>query len=175
MKGKKVILLVLLVAGVAAVVLSMRHGGRKKPSIVGLYAPDFKVKDFRTGKTLTSDDFKGKVVFVNFWASWCSVCKEEMPTVDALYKQMKSNKNFVMITILYKDSAVNGVAYLKSKGYSFPVYSDVDGYSASNFGVTGVPETYVISKSGVLKKKTIGPDNWVSAENKEFISHLLSQ
>jgi len=172
MKGKKIILLLLLALGVAAVVLSLRHGGRKKPSVVGLYAPDFRVKDM-AGKTFTSADFKGKVVFVNFWASWCTPCKEEMPTVNALYDQMKDNKDFVMITILYNDSPVNGLGYMKSKGYDFPVYTDVGGSSASDFGVTGVPETYVIDKSGILQKKVIGPDDWTSPEDLKLISSLL--
>ncbi|MEJ2696791.1 MAG: TlpA disulfide reductase family protein [Candidatus Sulfobium sp.] len=173
MKGKQIILLVLLVAGVAAIVLSLRQGRTKKPSVVGLYAPDFHVTDFRTGKTIRSADFKGKVVFVNFWASWCSPCKEEMPSVDALYDEMRNNKDFVMITILYRDTPVNAVSYMKSKGYDFPVYSDPRGTSAGNFGVTGVPETYVIDKNGVLQKKMIGPDDWTSPEERQFISSLL--
>lgn len=173
MKGKRIILLVLLVAGVAAIILSLREGRKPRPSVVGLYAPSFRVTDFRTGKVLSSSDFKGKVVFVNFWASWCGPCKEEMPTVDALYRQLASNKDFVMITILYRDTPVSGVSYMKSKGYVFPVYSDPDGSSAKNFGVTGVPETYVIAKDGILKKKVIGPDNWTSQEDRDFISSLL--
>jgi thiol-disulfide isomerase/thioredoxin len=173
MKGKQIILLVLLVAAAAAVILSVRHGGTKKTVAVGLYAPDFRVTDFRTGKTLLSSDLKGKVLFVNFWASWCEPCKEEMPSVDALYKEMESNKDFIMVTILYRDTPVNAVAYMKSKGYVFPVYSDPDGATAKSFGVTGVPETYVIDKNGVLQKKMIGPDNWYSPEEKGFISSLL--
>jgi cytochrome c biogenesis protein CcmG, thiol:disulfide interchange protein DsbE len=173
MKGKQIILLLLLVAGVAAVALSLRQGATKKPVAVGLYAPDFHVTDFRTGKTLSSSDLKGKVLFVNFWASWCDPCKEEMPSVDAIYKEMASNKDFVMITILYRDTPVTAVAYMKSKGYVFPVYSDPDGATARTFGVTGVPETYVIDKNGVLQKKMIGPDNWYSPEERDFVSSLL--
>lgn len=140
---------------------------------VANYVPPFQFTDFRTGKKLSSADFKDKVLLVHFWASWCIPCMEETPTVDALYRQMAPNKDFVMITVLYKDSPVNAVAYMKSKGYDFPVYVDPGGASARIFGVTGVPETYVIDKKSILKKKTIGPDNWVSPENKDFILSLL--
>lgn len=173
MKGKQIILVILLLAGIGAVILSLRQGGTKKPAVVGLYAPDFSVTDFRTGKIISSADLKGKVLLVNFWASWCNPCKEEMPTVDGFYKEMADDKDFVMITILYRDTPVNAVSYMKSMGYSFPVYTDPAGDAAKNFGVTGVPETYVIDKNGVLKKKMIGPDNWTSRENRELISSLL--
>lgn len=173
MKGKKIILLLLFLSGIAALALSLRHGGARKPAIVGLYAPHFRVTDFRTGKTLTSDDFKGKVVFLNFWASWCDPCKREMPSVDALYRKMESNKDFVMITVLYRDTPANAVAYMKAKGYGFPVYLDPNDVSSSSFGVTGVPETYVIDRSGILKKKMIGPDDWTSPEDGKLFSALL--
>lgn len=166
-------MLVLLIAGVAAIVLNQRDEPAQRPSVVGLYAPDFRVKDLGTGRILTSADFRGKIVFLNFWASWCNPCKEEMPTIDALHKDTQSDKDFVMITVLYKDSAVNALAYMKSRGYTFPVYTDPGGETAENFGVTGVPETYVIGGGGILKKKTIGPDDWVSQENRNFISSLL--
>jgi cytochrome c biogenesis protein CcmG/thiol:disulfide interchange protein DsbE len=172
MKGKKIILLMLLLAGIAALALSLRHRGAAKPAVVGLYAPDFRVRDM-SGKTFTSADFKGKAVFVNFWASWCSPCREEMPTVNALFNKMKDSKDFVMITILYNDSPVTALGYMKSKGYDFPVYTDVDGSSASNFGLTGVPETYIIGKSGVLRRKVIGPDDWTSPDELKLISSLL--
>jgi cytochrome c biogenesis protein CcmG/thiol:disulfide interchange protein DsbE len=173
MKGKQIILLLLLAAGAAAIILSVRHGGTKKPVAVGLYAPDFSVTDFRTGKTLSSSDLKGKVILVNFWASWCEPCKEEMPSVDALYREMGSDKDFIMITILYRDTPVTALAYMKSQGYGFPVYGDPAGSAAHSFGVTGVPETYIIDKNGVLQKKMIGPDNWNSPGERDFISSLL--
>lgn len=80
-----------------------------------------------------------------------------------------------MITILYKDSPENASAYMKAQGYSFPVYTDPDQKSASAFGVTGVPETYVIDKKGVLRQRVIGPADWSSPEAKALISALLKE
>jgi peroxiredoxin len=97
-----------------------------------------------------------------------------MPSVEALYKEMQSNKDFIMVTALYKDTPSNGIEYMKSKGYTFPVYSDPDDVSAKNFGVTGVPETYIIDKKGVLRRRVIGGADWSSLEEKSLIKSLLN-
>ena len=138
-------------------------------------APAFKVADTAGGNTVSSEDLKGKVVFVNFWASWCQPCKEEMPSVDALFKEEAPKGNFVMITVLYKDDPATALSYMKSLGYSFPVYTDPRNNSAVAFGVTGVPETYIVDKKGVLRKKVIGPADWSSPDEKALIDSLLKE
>jgi DsbE subfamily thiol:disulfide oxidoreductase len=128
-----------------------------------------------TGRKLTLGDLKNKVLFVNFWASWCPPCKEEMPSIESFSKDMQGNDKFQIITILYKDPYQDGTAYMKQNGYTFPVYSDSNGLVARNFGVTGVPETYVIDKKGILKKRVLGPAEWNTPEAKNFINSLLNE
>jgi cytochrome c biogenesis protein CcmG/thiol:disulfide interchange protein DsbE len=174
MKSKHVILLAVLVGIAAVIAFGLKEAGNgKKVVAVGLYSPDFTVVDAKTGKTLSSSDLKGKVLFVHFWASWCEVCKQEMPTVNALAAEMASDRDFVMITVLYNDTLQNGAAYMNAMGYSFPVYTDSGGSNSKNFGVTGVPETYIVDKKGVLRKKVIGAADWNAPEERQLVNSLL--
>jgi cytochrome c biogenesis protein CcmG, thiol:disulfide interchange protein DsbE len=175
MNGKKLILLSILPVVAVVLLLTSFSCNRKHDIAVGLQAPDLDVRDEISGRKFTSGDVKNKVVFVNFWASWCPPCKEEMPSIESLFKDMTGNDKFQMITILYKDPYQDGIVYMKQNGYTFPVYSDNNGITAGNFGVTGVPETYVIDKKGVLRKRVIGPAEWNSPEAKNFINSLLNE
>jgi len=136
-------------------------------------APVFKVSDAISGKALSSSDLKNKIIFVNFWASWCQPCKEEMPSIEALYREMTGNDDFRMVTILYRDSAENAFEYMKSRGYTFPVYIDPNGSAARDYGVTGVPETYIVDKKGALARRVIGGADWSSPDEKNLIKALF--
>lgn len=169
----------LLLIGVAAVVGILRSGtndGSSREHVaVGLYAPSFEIFERESGKVLSSTDIKGKVMFVNFWASWCQPCKDEMPSIDALYKEFGGSEDFRMLTVLYRDDPKDALGYMQSNGYAFPVYLDPKGAAAQKFGVTGVPETYIIDREGILKKRVIGPYEWNSAEARELIASLLKE
>ncbi len=136
-------------------------------------APALTVTDSISGAKIPASEYSGKVIFVNFWASWCPPCKEEMPSIEALYREMSSSADFKMVTILYRDSTKSGFDYMKSQGYTFPVYLDTEGTTASQFGVTGVPETYIIDKKGNLVKRVIGGLDCSSPEFKSFLNSLL--
>lgn len=176
MKNKKIILAAVLVFGIALLFIFL---GNQTPSQKTVHvensSPVFEVIDALTGKKISSSDLKGKVVFFNVWATWCPPCQEELPAIDALYKSLKSNADFVMVTVLYRDNPSNAIEYLKSKGFSIPVYTDPDEKSAASFGVTGVPETYIIDKKGNVRKRVIGAADWNSAEEKNLISTLLNE
>jgi cytochrome c biogenesis protein CcmG/thiol:disulfide interchange protein DsbE len=175
MNSKKLILLLIFIVVLSFLLFSLLHSKPKQHIAVGLYAPELDVRDEIAGLRLTSQDLQNKVVFVNFWASWCQPCREEMPSIESLFKDMSGDGKFQMITILYEDPYQDGTAYMKQNGYTFPVYSDKDGKTAKNFGVTGVPETYLIDKKGILKKRVLGPAEWNSPEAKQLIRSLLNE
>jgi len=175
MNSKKLIVLSFLIVAASFLLFIPFSCNRKQEIAVGLQAPDLDIRDEISGRKLTSGDLKNKVVLVNFWASWCPPCKEEMPSIESLFKDLAGNDKFQMITILYKDPYQDGTVYMKQNGYTFPVYSDNNGITARNFGVTGVPETYVIDKKGILKKRVIGPAEWNSPEAINFINSLLNE
>jgi cytochrome c biogenesis protein CcmG, thiol:disulfide interchange protein DsbE len=170
-------LTLLLIFAAAAVFFFFAFAEKKNEQVIteNFYMPLLDLRDEGTGQKLSAEEVMGKVLFVNFWASWCPPCKEEMPSIESLSREMSGNGNFKMITVLYKDTYSDGVGYVKQHGYTFPVYSDDRGAAARTFGVTGVPETYLIDKNGQIRKRVLGPAEWDSPEAKDLINSLLNE
>lgn len=178
MKKKSLILAALLLAGVSLIAyfISQRDTQEKQPIVaVGLHVPNLEVADAATSRKLSLADFRGKVLFINFWATWCQPCREEMPSIEGLFKRFTDNKDFVMLTILFRDDPQTAIYYLKQNGFDFPVTLDKEGQTARAYGLTGVPETYIVDKKGILREKIIGPYQWDSPEALELISRLLKE
>lgn len=175
MKPKSVILVAIFIVAIAVILFSVKREEKPRTkAVVGLNAPEFSLSD-PSGKTYTLSELKGSVVFINFWATWCPPCIEEMPSIQNLYNGFKDKKEFRMITIPYKDDYNKAMAYQQQNNYTLPVLIDRDGKSAKAYGVTGVPETYIVDKQGVLRQKVIGPADWSTTEVDSFISNLLKQ
>lgn len=176
MKGKSVILISLLFIGVFLITYSLsRHDIKEKTVFVGLYAPEIELKDAASGKKILSSELKGKVLFVNFWASWCGPCREEMPSIDKLSKYFSANQDFILLPVLYRDSPQDAMNYLKQSGFNLPILIDKDGKAARSYGLRGIPETYIVDKKGITRKKVIGPYAWDSPNVLAFISSLLKE
>lgn len=129
---------------------------REVPSpLVGKPAPAFTLPQLHTpSKQFSTQDMKGKVWLLNVWASWCVSCKEEHPLLLELAQQ-----NIVPIYGLdYKDKSADALAWLNRGGNPYVIsVSDADGRIGIDYGVYGVPETYVIDKQGIIQYKQIGP------------------
>jgi cytochrome c biogenesis protein CcmG, thiol:disulfide interchange protein DsbE len=182
MKNKSIILVIVLAVGLAlAYFLPEKEGAKdsrnaesaRKIATVGLQAPDFELTDIN-GKIWRLAELKGKVVLVTFWATWCDSCKEENPSLQKLITSEKDNNNFIALTLLYDDSAQNAAAYLKRNNFSFNVLLD-DKKTSSGYGITGVPETFVISKKGIISNKIVGPINWESPDVRAAIRKLTEE
>ena len=146
--------LFVVVVGFLAVGLTLNP--RELPSpLVGKPAPDFSLPQLHDpGKVISSNDLKGKVWLLNFWASWCGGCKEEHPVLINL-----AQSGAVPIYGMdYKDQRQEALTWLREWGNPYPVVAvDESGRIGINYGVYGVPETYVIDKAGVIRYKQIGP------------------
>jgi cytochrome c biogenesis protein CcmG, thiol:disulfide interchange protein DsbE len=175
MDRKKLTLLLIVIAASVVLYLSFSEKKPARSDNEDYYAPLLQLRDEGTGLNFASGDLMGKVLFVNFWASWCPPCKEEMPSIEALFREMKENNDFQMITILYKDSYIDGTGFVKGNGFTIPVYADQGGVAARTFGVTGVPETYLLDKKGQIRKKVLGPAEWNSQQAKDLINSLLNE
>ena len=112
-------------------------------------APDFTVYD-KDGKAHKLSDFKGKPVILNFWASWCGPCKNEMPDFQAAYEQYGADIHFVMVNLTdgYQETVESASGFIAQQGYTFPVYYDTDVDAAATYGVSSVPITYFIDAEG---------------------------
>lgn len=174
--NKKIVLGGALLIGLVVLIgLGLQERGKKAPLSEGVTAPAFEVTDPASGKKLDLSAFRGKVIFINFWATWCPPCREELPAIDSLFKELAFDPGFAMVTILYNDSPETAKEMLRSMGLTIPVYSDAGGISARNYELTGVPETYLVDKKGILRKRVIGALDWSSPEAKSFVTSLLKE
>jgi len=128
----------------------------------------FTIKDLN-GKKLSFEKYKGKVVFLNLWATWCGPCKAELPGIHNLYVKMKGEPiEFVMLSI-DKDKAISKVeSYVKNNSYTFPVFMP-SGYLAEQLQVPSIPTTFVISKEGLIVMKEVGTRNYDTKKMMEFL------
>lgn len=112
------------------------------------------------GKKVRLASFKGKVLFVNLWATWCAPCREEMPGMQKLYEQMKG-ENFEMIAISIDKDGMKAVSpFVKELGLTFPILLDVEQLAAGPFHITGVPETFLVNQDGIILHHLVGPAKW---------------
>jgi len=114
-------------------------------------APDFTVED-REGNPVKLSDLFGKPIVLNFWASWCPPCKKEMPEFEQAYKQMGEDVTFVMVDLVdgRDETKAKGAQYIEEKGFSFPVYFDMEQEAAYAYGISSIPTTLFIDKDGFI-------------------------
>ena len=162
MKHKGPILLIIIAIGAALVFLLPDTKSYKEVASIGKPAPSFSYPD-EHGNIWSSDELKGKVLFINFWATWCTTCEAEMPSKEALYQKMKG-KPFQMLGMLFRDDPKKLAPYKETHVVNAPTLISPDNESAKKFGITGVPETFIIDKEGIVREKLVGPKEWDSPE-----------
>lgn len=136
-------------------------------------APDLTVTPLAAGAAVKLSELKGKVVLLNFWATWCPPCREEIPSMMKLNKTM-TGKPFQMVAVSIDEGGKQAIeAFFKETGFSLPTYLDASGAGAKAYGITGVPETFIIDKQGILVKKVVGGVAWDSPEVVTFLEGLM--
>lgn len=137
----------------------------------GMTAPDFVLPDLQ-GQMVRLSDYRGKVVFLNIWATWCSPCRQEMPSMEKLYNEMKGEA-FEILAVSIDILGAKAVApFMEEFNLSFPALLDPEGSVKRRYGVSGVPETFVIDKSGIVAAKIIGPRDWTLPEAVNALKQL---
>lgn len=139
--------------------------------LVGDIAPDFQLEDTK-GNKVSLASLRGKIVLVNFWATWCPPCKEEMPSMEKLYEVM-SGEDFVMLAVNAEDNGRTVVPqFLKKTPYNFPILYDDKGVVQRLYGVFKFPETFIVGKDGTILEKIIGPLDWSSPDTITYFKNL---
>jgi peroxiredoxin len=136
-------------------------------------APDFTLED-PSGTPVSLRDFRGKIVFVNFWATWCIPCRAEMPAIEHLYQEFRG-QGLVLVAVNFKDGAEQVSAFGKELHLTFPLALDGKGAVASAYGVRGLPSTYLIDRDGHLIGQVIGGREWDSEDAKAYVRRLLTR
>jgi peroxiredoxin len=165
------IFLLILITGLPLFIAACGEG--PQVAAVGDPAPDFSLVD-RTGKNWTLSELTGQVVFVNFWATWCPPCREEMPSMQRVYETLPKDK-FKMLAILNRDSPSMADLFVKNIGATMPILDDQNNAVGARYGLTGLPETYIVDKQGVLREKFIGPAQWDSPQFMQMLRHYIDQ
>lgn len=140
---------------------------------VGGAAPDFDAVQLPTGKPVTIEDYRGKVVLLNIWATWCPPCKVEMPSMESLHRKLAGTDfRLVAVSVDEEDSTVVN-AFVTEMGLTFEILHNRDGSIRRIYQTTGVPESFVIDRDGVIVKKIIGAADWEAPVNEALIRRLL--
>ncbi len=131
---------------------------------------DWTLKDL-DGNLMNYKSLEGKVVFVNFWATWCPPCIAEMGSINELYEQFKTYDNVEFLMVSNESSEVIQ-EFMNSKNYNFPVFQSINDYP-SEFNVSSIPRTFIISSSGAIVVDKTGAANWSSDEVVAIIEDAL--
>ena len=144
------VVLLLLILGFGLIQSQQGQIGR------GELAPDFELKSF-SGETYRLSDFRGSVVVVNFWASWCDSCKPEAKDLEAAHKYYQPRGDVLFLGVDYVDTEPEALAYLDEFQITYPNGPDLRTKISQAFRIRGVPETFIIDQNGVIVHVQIGP------------------
>jgi cytochrome c biogenesis protein CcmG/thiol:disulfide interchange protein DsbE len=149
-------------------ILSGCYNGTR-PSHIGSTAPDFTVQD--SDHKVSLSDFRGKIVVLNFWATFCPPCVDEMPSLVQMDQRLK-DKGVAVLGVSIDVDADAYHRFLKDYKVGFVTVRDPEQKSATLYGTHGWPETYIIDRNGIIRRKFIGPVNWIEPEIVEFLTKL---
>lgn len=168
-----------MVLGAAVVILAAMfllvwfQSSKYEPLVVGKEAPDFLLTDLND-KPYRLSDFRGKVVFLNFWATWCKPCKEEMPSMEILYKNFEKDGLVILAVSIDRVTTTKDISpFVKALNLSFPVLVDSWGKTDKPYKRMGVPETFLVDQQGIVREIIIGPRDWTRLDSLKVLTQLL--
>jgi peroxiredoxin len=139
---------------------------------IGYLAPNFRLTNLH-GEEVSMASLEGKVVFINFWATWCGPCRAEMPSMEALYHDFKGKGLEILAVSSDMDGAPAVQPFVRKLGLSYPVLLDPDFRVDDKYLIQSVPTTVLVDKNGVITHRFVGARNWSNPESRDLIAKLL--
>ena len=168
---------------VLAIAVAIAYGAtrylRKElfPIELGSKAPDFKAFTLDSvPRERKLSDYRGQVLMINVWATWCLPCRVEMPSIEALNKSY-APKGLKIVAVSIDDPGTDAAirAFVKQYGLTFEVLHDPQGTISDLYDITGYPETFIVGKDGVIRKKLMSATDWNSPDARALVDRLLSE
>lgn len=164
-------------------VVAAAWAGREsyQPILTGARAPEFTATDM-SGRTVALSDYEGRVVLLNIWATWCAPCREEMPSMQRLYDDLEGTDFEILAVSIDAATGEQDAAgrpggdlqaFADELGLTFTILHDPSGKIQQIYQTTGVPETFVIGRDGMIYKKVAGGTDWAAPVNQELVRRLL--
>ena len=174
---QSLVIIVLIIILVGILILLQTKDSFYNPSggaqlAKGRPAPNFSLPDL-DGQTVSLADYRGKVVLLNIWATWCPPCVEEMPSMEKLYKELNGNGFEILAVSIDESGAQDVLPFMQKHKLTFPALIDSRGTLKGLYETTGVPESFIIDKDGILVEKVIGPRDWAVPEAIGFFRNLI--
>lgn len=141
--------------------------------IVQVLPVEIRLKDLN-GRPVRLSDFRGKIVFLNFWTTWCYDCRIEMPVMEKLHQKFK-NKNFAMVTINLQESVSQVKQFFKDYKLTFTALLDSDGEVGAHFRINAIPTTFILDREGIIIGKVFGPRKWDGKKAFALFEHLTNR
>ncbi|MDE0146568.1 MAG: TlpA disulfide reductase family protein [Nitrospira sp.] len=147
---------------------------RRVPPDMGSQAPDFQLIDLQ-GNWQALPDYRGKVVLLNFWATWCGPCRVEMPSMERVYQDLKDEGFAILAISSDPQGSIVTRPFVSAQGLTFPILHDSDYQVSGSYGVRTLPMSFLIDRNGTLNQRVFGARDWNSAEARELIRGLLRE
>ncbi len=137
-------------------------------------APSFSLPNLETGTPVSLADMRGEVVLVNFWATWCKPCEDEMPAMENLHQQLK-DRGFELLALAVDESREDVEVFQKRLGITFPILLDPGQVAARKYQTTGFPESILVDSDGVIVERYVGPREWDHPDYVARVEKLLQE
>ncbi len=144
-----------------------------RPIGPGSHAPDFAAANLTTGDSVRLGDYSGEVILLNIWATWCAPCEWEMPAIQRLHEALGPEGLKILAVSVDVGDSTDVLAWVRERGLTFEILHEASGRIQRLYQTTGVPETFVIDRHGVILKKHIGPEQWDSPAHLKRFAQLL--
>ncbi|NIO06787.1 MAG: redoxin domain-containing protein [Deltaproteobacteria bacterium] len=139
---------------------------------VGDEAPNFRLRDL-TGNVVSLSQLRGKVVLLNFWATWCGPCRVEMPMMEQLYRTLPRQEFEILAVSTDPQGAVVTRPFQEDVGLTFPILHDPDMRTGLTYGARSLPMTFMVDRRGIVRQKIFGARDWHSPEARDLIQRLM--